>query len=79
VNIGLLALLSVITGVLFVFPSLGPTAYQLFLFTAGAVIGATPRLYGPRHWPVLRLSCVPAQQNSDAFRLGEYASLTGGW
>ena len=30
VSIGLLALLAVITGVPFVFPSLGPTAYQLF-------------------------------------------------
>jgi hypothetical protein len=29
-SIGLLALLAVVTGVLFIFPSLGPTAYQLF-------------------------------------------------
>ena len=40
-SIALLALLAVATGVPFVFPSLGPTAYQLFFFPRAAA--STPR------------------------------------
>lgn len=40
-SIALLALLAVVTGVPFVFPSLGPTAYQLFFLPRAA--SSTPR------------------------------------
>jgi hypothetical protein len=40
-SIALLALLAVITGVPFVFPSLGPTAYQLFFLPRASA--STPR------------------------------------
>ena len=77
ITIGLLALLAVVTGSPFVFPSLGPTAYLFFFSPAGGSLQPTQYHPGPRYRTHLRLRCLRAYDGSSSPPFGMHAGVHG--